>query len=82
VVAARDCLNDLFAVVTFILRRGNLRSTVNCFMLNLAATDVLVTLVCLPPTMMVDFFESWLLGRFLCQATPYLQASPLYSKEA
>nr|CAB3252041.1 orexin receptor type 1 [Phallusia mammillata] len=60
-------------VVAYILRRKHLHTTVNYFMLNLALADVLVTIICLPPTMMVDFLESWLMGRFLCKLVPFLQ---------
>uniref|UniRef100_F6YII5 G-protein coupled receptors family 1 profile domain-containing protein n=1 Tax=Ciona intestinalis TaxID=7719 RepID=F6YII5_CIOIN len=59
--------------IAFILRRKHLRTTINYFMLNLALADIMVTIICLPPTLMVDFMESWLVGQFLCKFTPYLQ---------
>ena len=67
----------LFLAMIYILRRKHLQTTVNYFVLNLAVADILVTLICLPPTLIVDFFEIWLLGKILCKFTPYLQVNTI-----
>ncbi|CAK8684184.1 unnamed protein product [Clavelina lepadiformis] len=62
-------------VIVYIARSKHLQTTVNLLMLNLAIADLLITIICLPPTFMVDFLQSWILGKSLCQFIPFLQLS-------
>lgn len=50
-----------------------MRTVTNYFIVNLSLADVLVTLTCLPATLVVDITETWFLGNSLCKVIPYLQ---------
>ncbi|KAK9411325.1 orexin receptor type 2 [Crotalus adamanteus] len=50
-----------------------MRTVTNYFIVNLSLADILVTLTCLPATLVVDITETWFLGNSLCKVIPYLQ---------
>lgn len=50
-----------------------MRTVTNYFIVNLSLADVLVTLTCLPASLVVDITETWFLGGTLCKIVPYLQ---------
>ncbi|KAH0622000.1 hypothetical protein JD844_023872 [Phrynosoma platyrhinos] len=50
-----------------------MRTVTNYFIVNLSLADVLVTITCLPATLVVDITETWFLGDGLCKGIPYLQ---------
>lgn len=52
-----------------------MRTVTNYFIVNLSLADVLVTIMCLPATLVVDITETWFLGDSLCKVIPYLQVS-------
>nr|XP_031291390.1 orexin receptor type 2 [Camelus dromedarius] len=50
-----------------------MRTVTNYFIVNLSLADVLVTITCLPATLVVDITETWFFGQSLCKVIPYLQ---------
>ncbi|KAG5325576.1 OX2R protein, partial [Pseudoatta argentina] len=60
-------------VCTAVYRNHSMRTVTNYFIVNLAVADLLVLLICLPPSVLWDVTETWFLGLKLCKAVPYLQ---------
>lgn len=56
-----------------------MRTVTNYFIVNLSLADVLVTITCLPATLVVDITETWFFGQPLCKVIPYLQVTPFYA---
>jgi hypothetical protein len=56
-------------------RNPRMRSATNIFLVNLAVADLLVGLICLPPTAVEDFFGIWHLGLEMCKIAKYVQVS-------
>ncbi|XP_037321428.1 orexin receptor type 2 [Pungitius pungitius] len=54
-------------------RNRHMRTVTNYFIVNLSFADVLVTIICLPASLVVDITESWFFGNTLCKVVPYLQ---------
>ena len=52
-----------------------MRTVTNYFIVNLSLADVLVTITCLPATLVVDITETWFFGQSLCKVIPYLQVN-------
>ena len=73
VFAAGFIGNSLVCLAVY--RNHSMRTVTNYFIVNLAVADLLVILICLPPTVLWDVTETWFLGLRLCKAVPYLQVS-------
>lgn len=54
-----------------------MRTVTNYFIVNLSLADVLVTIICLPASLVVDITETWFFGQTLCKIVPYLQVGLL-----
>lgn len=65
-----------------VYRNHSMRTVTNYFIVNLAVADLLVLLICLPPSVLWDVTETWFLGLKLCKAVPYLQVGPFSSNES
>lgn len=65
--------NALVCIVVW--KNIQMRTVTNLFIVNLSTADLLVVLVCLPPTVVGDITETWFVGRALCKLIPYLQVS-------
>lgn len=64
--------NAIVVYVVFALQR--LRSVTNFFIVNLSGSDIIVTTVCIPFTVLADLiYYYWPFGSFLCHVVPYLQ---------
>jgi hypothetical protein len=50
-----------------------MRTLTNRFLLNLAISDLLATLICLPPTAYHHYDKRWIFGEFLCRFVPFIQ---------
>ena len=56
-----------------------MRTVTNYFIVNLSLADVLVTITCLPATLVVDITETWFFGQSLCKVIPYLQVIVIHT---
>jgi len=63
--------NGLVCFVVWIDRQ--LRTVTNLFIVNLAVADLIIIVVCLPPTVLGDVTETWYLGPVMCKIVLYLQ---------
>jgi hypothetical protein len=60
-----------------VYRNHTMHSVTNYFIFNLAVSDFMVILFCLPPTVVWDVTETWFFGDALCKIILYLQVSQL-----
>ena len=60
-------------------KNHHMRTVTNYFIVNLSLADVLVTITCLPATLVVDITETWFFGQSLCKVIPYLQVNALHT---
>ncbi|MBN3286708.1 OX2R protein, partial [Polyodon spathula] len=60
-------------VCTAVWKNHHMRTVTNYFIVNLSFADVLVTITCLPASLVVDITETWFFGQTLCKVLPYLQ---------
>ncbi|XP_022098349.1 allatostatin-A receptor-like isoform X2 [Acanthaster planci] len=56
--------NALVAIV--IWNNVDMRSSTNYFLVNLSLADLMVMLVCMPPSLLELYFPGWVLGEFMC----------------
>ena len=66
-----------------IWRNKKMRTVTNIFLVNLAATDLGVIIVCLPPALVADVTDTWFLGTAFCKIHLFFSVSrstdsPLY----
>ncbi|XP_020371090.2 orexin receptor type 2 [Rhincodon typus] len=54
-------------------KNHHMRTVTNYFIVNLSFADILVTIICLPASLLVDITESWFFGPVFCKIIPYLQ---------
>lgn len=62
-----------FLVCFVVYRVKTMQTVTNTFIVNLAAGDFMVILICLPPTLLWDTWETWFFGYELCKLVLYLQ---------
>ncbi|XP_006007993.3 orexin receptor type 2 [Latimeria chalumnae] len=60
-------------VCVAVWKNHHMRTVTNYFIVNLSLADVLVTITCLPASLVVDITETWFFGQTLCKVIPYLQ---------
>lgn len=69
------------ALVCFaVWRNKNMRTVTNIFLVNLAAADLGVIIVCLPPALIADITNKWLLGTAFCKIHLFLSVSTRLDK--
>lgn len=64
-------------VIIMILKRRRMHTLTNRFLLNLAVSDLIATLVCLPPTAYHYYDKRWIFGEFLCRFVPFMQGKKI-----
>ncbi|XP_069744195.1 orexin receptor type 2 [Narcine bancroftii] len=60
-------------VCVAVWKNRHMRTVTNYFIVNLSFADILVTMICLPASLLVDITETWFYGQVLCKIIPYLQ---------
>ncbi|KAK2163053.1 hypothetical protein LSH36_86g00013 [Paralvinella palmiformis] len=63
--------NSLVCYVVW--RNKSMQTVTNCFIVNLSVADLLVILVCLPPTVLEDVTETWYIDSAMCKVVKYFQ---------
>ena len=64
------------ALVCFaVWRNKNMRTVTNIFLVNLAAADLGVIIICLPPALVADVTDTWFLGGPFCNIHLFLSVS-------
>ncbi|KAM3863067.1 orexin receptor type 2 [Diretmus argenteus] len=54
-------------------KNRHMHTVTNYYIVNLSFADVLVTITCLPASLVVNITETWFFGNTLCKIVPYLQ---------
>lgn len=65
-------LANVFIIVVIIKCR-RMRTLTNWFLLNLAVSDLLATLICVPTNAYHHYDKRWIFGDFLCRFVPFIQ---------
>uniref|UniRef100_UPI00398EF5FD orexin receptor type 2 n=1 Tax=Pristiophorus japonicus TaxID=55135 RepID=UPI00398EF5FD len=60
-------------VCVAVWKNHHMRTVTNYFIVNLSFADILVTIICLPASLLVDITETWFFGQVFCKIIPYLQ---------
>lgn len=58
-----------------------MRSITNLYLLNLALSDLLLSVVCMPPTLVSSLVYCWVFGDLLCKLLAYLQRMCFFLKK-
>jgi len=66
-------------VVYIVWRNKRMRSTTNCFIVNLAVSDIMVTISCTWVRLVDDLTEGWVLGGFFCKFNSFAQGWILFN---
>ena len=56
-----------------VLKNEHMRTVTNYYIVNLGFADILVSILCLPITVVVDVSETWFFGATACKLIPYFQ---------
>lgn len=67
-----------FLVCYAVIKNSQMRTVTNLFIMNLAIADLMVILICLPPTLLVDVSETWFFGEVMCKIFLYFQVDFLF----
>ncbi|XP_072538511.1 neuropeptide Y receptor Y8b [Salminus brasiliensis] len=62
-------------LVAVILRQKEMRNVTNIFIANLSCSDILMSILCLPSTIIYTLMDQWILGEALCKVSPFVQCS-------
>jgi hypocretin (orexin) receptor 2 len=62
-------------VVLVVIKNSHMKTVTNMFIVNLAIGDILVILICLPPTIVTDITRTWYFGKTMCKIIPYIQVA-------
>ncbi|XP_014669110.1 PREDICTED: cholecystokinin receptor-like [Priapulus caudatus] len=61
-------------VIVTLVQNKRMRTVTNVFLLNLSVSDLLLSLLCMPFTLVGGILQRWIFGSFTCVLLPYLQA--------
>lgn len=61
-------------VILTLVQRRRMRTVTNVFLLNLAVSDLLLGVFCMPTTLVGSILRNFVLGAAMCKIIPYLQA--------
>ena len=64
-------------VIVIVWRNKRMRTTTNYYLVNLALSDLLVTLTCTWVHLVDDLTEGWVLGSFFCTINSFMQGKLL-----
>ncbi|XP_037092336.1 prolactin-releasing peptide receptor-like [Pollicipes pollicipes] len=67
-----------FLVVYAVLRNKAMRTVTNYFILNLALSDILLCVLCVPFTPLYTFLGRWIFGKVLCHLVTCTQGISIY----
>ncbi|XP_043938906.1 pyroglutamylated RF-amide peptide receptor-like [Protopterus annectens] len=62
-----------FSVLYLVCRRKVMRTVTGYFILSLAVSDLLISIFCIPITLLQHFSTNWMAGAFLCKMVPCIQ---------
>lgn len=66
-------VGNILVILTLVQNR-RMRTITNVFLLNLAVSDLLLGMLCIPFTLVGSMLRNFIFGEFMCKILPYLQA--------
>ncbi|GMT35922.1 hypothetical protein PFISCL1PPCAC_27219, partial [Pristionchus fissidentatus] len=66
------------AIIYVTLKHRTLQTVQNMFILNLAASDIIVCLLSLPITPVTNIYKNWFFGSVLCRLIPWVQGVSIF----
>ncbi|KAL5277426.1 CCKAR family protein [Megaselia abdita] len=63
-----------FLVILTLIQNRRMRTITNLFLLNLAISDMLLGVFCMPVTLIGTVLRNFIFGDFMCRFLPYMQA--------
>jgi hypothetical protein len=66
------------ALIHVTLQHRALQTVQNMFILNLAASDIIVCLLSLPITPVTNIYKNWFFGTVLCRLIPWVQGISVF----
>ncbi|CAC5424216.1 NPFFR2 [Mytilus coruscus] len=66
-------------IILVVAKNKRMRTTTNYYIVNLAASDLLVTLSCTWVNLVSDLSEGWILGSFFCKVNSFAQVTSVVS---
>uniref|UniRef100_T1JFW0 G-protein coupled receptors family 1 profile domain-containing protein n=1 Tax=Strigamia maritima TaxID=126957 RepID=T1JFW0_STRMM len=67
-----------FLVIVTLVQNKRMRTVTNVFLLNLAISDLLLGIFCMPFTLTGSLLRKFIFGEFMCKALPYFQGKDLF----
>lgn len=62
-----------FLVILTLIQSRRMRTITNLFLLNLAVSDLLLGIFCMPFTLIGKILRDFIFGEIMCRLLPYLQ---------
>lgn len=62
-----------FLVILTLVQNRRMRTITNVFLLNLAVSDILLGVLCMPFTLIGTLLRNFVFGEFMCKIIPFLQ---------
>lgn len=66
-----------FLVILTLIQNRRMRTITNLFLLNLAISDMLLGVFCMPVTLIGTVLRNFIFGEFMCRFLPYMQGELL-----
>ncbi|XP_014255525.1 cholecystokinin receptor type A-like [Cimex lectularius] len=60
-------------VILVLVRNRGMRTVTNVFLLNLAVSDLLLGVLCMPFTLIGSILQDFVFGPFMCRLIPFMQ---------
>ncbi|CAJ0935379.1 unnamed protein product, partial [Mesorhabditis belari] len=67
-----------FSIIFVTLKYKNLQTVQNMFILNLAASDIMICLLSLPITPVTNIYKNWYFGAMMCRLIPWVQGVSIF----
>lgn len=67
-------------VILTLVQNRRMRTITNVFLLNLAISDILLGVLCMPFTLIGTLLRDFIFGELMCKLLPYLQGNLLFEK--
>lgn len=68
-------------VIMTLVQNRRMRTITNVFLLNLAVSDILLGVLCMPFTLIGTLLRDFVFGEIMCKFLPYLQGKWLFSQK-
>ncbi|CAJ0583438.1 unnamed protein product, partial [Mesorhabditis spiculigera] len=67
-----------FFIIFVTMKYRNMQTVQNIFILNLAASDIVICLISLPITPVTNIYKNWYFGALMCRMIPWVQGVSIF----